>query len=158
MSSREEDVKAILIADPLLVSLLTGGIYTDQEIGIEGIHRGEDSNTDAAFDEMGILKPCCIIRQSALIPRSEGRIQKEKKVLANRPLFIIYYQHRGMDILQPAIQRGFELLEGERLKKSYPLIWEGESPFLYDVGPVANATTVKQDWNIVEIRSPVGAP
>ena len=155
MSSREEDVQAILIADALFVSLMPGGVWTDQEIGIMGIHRGDDSNTNGAFDADGILKNCCVIRQGALIPRSEGRSQKEKKTLTNQPFTIVYYQHRGRDTLAAGVQRGYELLEGERLPKSYPMIWEGNSGFLYDVGPVANATTVMQSWNIVMILSPV---
>jgi hypothetical protein len=154
MPTREDLFVAKLKADPTMVSLAPGGIYTDEEIGLEGIHRGADSNTDAAFDEKGRLKTCIVVRQTAVTPFNNVRSQKDKMVATVQRVEVYFYQHRGQDEVDAAKLRAYEVLEGERLIGTYTLTWLGESPFYYDVGPVANSTTLRQDWQVVGTRKP----
>lgn len=151
--TREQQVAEVLKANAELVALLTGGIYVDQEIGIEGIHRGEESLTAAAFDENGYILPCALVVQDGPIPYGGNvRNLKDKFVATNQMVRIFYYQHRKSDVIEEAKLLVYSLLEGYKFTDAYPIWWEYETPYLYDVGPVSNSTTCRQDWNAVSIR------
>lgn len=150
--SHEGDVATVLRADAELVAILTGGIYTEEEIGIQGIRRGADSPTNDAFDAEGVLKPTAVVREGAEVGYSTIRSVKDKIAGVTQPIEIYFYQHRDKASIFLAKQRVFELLENRRLSGTYPLIWMGETPVYYDVGPLANSTTVRQDWRCVYLR------
>lgn len=164
MSSREEQIRDLLIADATLMAILTGGIYTSEEIGVEGIRRGDEdtestdySITAVAFDEHGVLKPCAVVRQEDVNPYPLTRSQANKIAGVTQLVNIFYYQFRRHDMIDAAVTRVYELLEGERIPDAYPLIWENETGYFPDVGPVANATTQRQTWRVVSVRKAVGA-
>lgn len=152
--SRESEIASLLAADATIASLLTGGIWTDQEIGVEGIRRGEDSLTNSAFDPTtGILRPCAVVRERGINSYQAGRSHKGKVALLRQVVEIYYYEFRGHDVIDPAKERAYYVLEGVRLTATYPLVWDMETAHYPDVGPVANSTTVRQDWNVYSVRS-----
>lgn len=154
MATREQQVAEILRGDASLLALLPGGIYTAQEVGVEGMRREPGSVTAAAFDSTGKLKTCAVVRQRGDVPYSDVRSLKDKFVAVGTVVEIYFYEWRGYEEIQPAKARTYELLEGVRLEDSYPIWWMMETPYFYDVGPVANSTTLRQDWQVVTLKGP----
>lgn len=154
MSTKEQDVVAVLEADGTLMAILTGGVYYDEEIGIQGFHRGDDSTTDAAFNADGNLLPCAVVRQGPELAMAGIRDPGEKIVGLAQPIEIYFYQERDKDQILLARKRVYDLLEQRRLPGTYPLTWVSDSPAFYDVGPIANSTTLRQDWRCVFLRKP----
>lgn len=157
--SKENELRDLMKADATLVSLLPGGIYSDEEIGIEGFHRGESdpldprySSTALAYDEDGYLKACALVRQlgEVVVPRTQdlgGGFEALSQTVQ-----VYYYQDRGHDLIDAAKTRGKAVLFNKRLGKSYPIWCDNESPYLYDAGANSNTTTVRQDWKVVFTR------
>lgn len=155
MTIREEQIRDLLLADAEMQLLLPGGIFTDEEVGIEGIRRGAPlfANT---FTPAGQLKSCALVREGDLISYPNIRDEREKAVGVTQMVQVYYIEMRGADDIQPAKDRGYAVLAGVRLTNpgSYPLIWEQETSRFYDAGPVANSTVLRQDWRVVSIRIP----
>jgi hypothetical protein len=152
--TKEQDLANLLLADSTLMALLTGGVYTDEELGIQGMRRGDDSPTENAFDADGVLKPCAVVRQGAETAYGGIRSVKDQITGMTQPIEVYFYEDRGRDVIIAAKQRAYELLENRRLPASYPLIWVGDTPPFYDVGPVANSTTIRQSWRCVFLKRP----
>lgn len=150
--SREQQVKDILVNDPTIMALLTGGVYTEQEVGIEGIRRGDNSPSGAAYDSSGRLLGCALIREGGVIPFNSIRSISDRFAAITQTVSIYFYEMRGMDIVKPASERSYELLEGAQLPPSYPIWMEAETPPIPDDGPMMNSTVLRQDWIIVSIR------
>lgn len=150
----EAQVADLLRADTTLMALLTGGVYTDEEVGVEGLRRGDDSPTEDAFDAQGILKPSAIVREGNESGYANIRDQAEQIVAVNVPVDIFLYQSRDKDTILAAKKRIYRLLEGKRLQATYPLMWAGDTPVFYDVGPVVNSTTIRQSWRCVYLKRP----
>lgn len=151
--SRESQFAAVMLADDTLMAILTGGVYTSEALDVEGIHRGDDSPTAGAFDAMGYLKPTALIRQRDLIPLGSVRNVSDKFSAVRQAVEIYFYQYRGYDQIDLAKDRVYQLFEGERLVDSYPLTWVSEAGYYYDVGPVMNSMTLRQEWMVVSIRN-----
>jgi hypothetical protein len=152
--SREAEVAALLLDDEDMVALLPGGIYTDEQLGVEGIRRGAGNPSAAAFNEDGDLLTCAMVRQDSLNPVPGVRSSKDKISGTTQMVFIYFYERRGHSEIELAKQRSYEILEGVRLSDSYELIWEWDTPSYYDMGPVANSTALRQDWRVTGIRRP----
>lgn len=152
--SKESDMVALLQADATLMALLTGGIYTDEELGIQGFRRDPDSPAFAAFDANGSLLPCAVVRQDAEIPLPAVRMPVQKMSGMNQKLEIFFYEARGRDAIVQAKARTHALLEGTRLPGTFPLMWMGDTSIFYDVGPVANSTGLRQEWRCVQLKRP----
>lgn len=151
--SAESDVKALLIADAPLMAILTGNVWTDEEVGVEGIRRGEDFETKIAFDENGYIKPCALVRQRGLVPINVRSHKRGDEFAATSQMVEIYfYQHRGHQMIDLAKEIVYQLLEGTRLPGTYPLIWNFETSYIPDVGPLRNTTTLRQEWQVMDIR------
>lgn len=152
--SKEEQVVDILQADSELMAILTGGVYSDEEIGIEGIRRGEGSPTNAAFDAKGVLKPTAVVREGAEIAYANVHSMKDQIVGITQAIEVYFYQNIDNDAIFAAKKRTYELLQNTRLASTYPLIWMGDTPIFYDVGPVTSAVTLRQDWRCVFLKRP----
>lgn len=68
--SYSASIVALLNADATLVALLTGGIYGFEYAGRKGLNRIEV--VQAYIKKTGLLKPLCIIYESAAIPTGEA--------------------------------------------------------------------------------------
>lgn len=150
----ESEISVLMNDDNTLMSILEGGVYTSQEIGVEGIRRGDGSPTAQAFDTDGRLLPCAIVRQRDINPVMGINDLEEKMAGITQVIEVHYYQFRGHDLVDAAKERNYFVLIGQRLTKSYPLMFDFETAHIPDVGPVANATTVRQDWRVVGLRRP----
>lgn len=163
MLTREQQFKALLVADDEFRGLMEGGIYTDEELGVEGFRRGETDPSDrnysvtaAAFDENGNIRVCCLIREGGVMPYGPTQNPTKKISGTSQRVEILFYQHRNYNIINAARARSFLVLSGERLEDpgSYPLTWLADTPYFYDTGPVINSVTTKQDWMVFAMRQP----
>lgn len=150
----EEEVAALMRADPPLMAILTGGVYTDGQLGVEGLRREEGMDSFAAFNDDGVLLPCSVIHQRGKIPTGDIYDHEAINVSMRQAVEIYFYQFRGHDKIDSAALRTFFVLFGKRLTKTYPIECQGESGYFYDVGPVENATTQRQEWLVTFIRKP----
>lgn len=149
----EEQIVAVLEADNELMALLTGGVYTYQEIGVEGFRRGAESPTSAAFDENGELLPSALVRESGVVPFGNVR-NPAKGFMAQTQLVAIYlHEMRGHEVITPASERIYELLENRRLVSTYPMWFNAQTAAIPDSGPILNSTSITQDWMVVSMRS-----
>lgn len=152
--SMETEIAQLMRNDNTLIGILTGGVWTDEEVGVEGLRRGEDSYTNAAFDpNTGILLPCAVVRERGIDEYGDIRAEKGKVTGTSQVAEIYYYQFRGHSLIDAAKLRAYYVLEAERLSFGYPIRWGGDSPHLPDVGPVQNSTTVRQVWQLISVRS-----
>ncbi len=154
MPTREREIADLLLADATMVTLLPGGIYTDEELGVEGIRRDAGSPSAGAFDASGYLKTCAVVRQDALTPFPGVRSIKDKITGTMQFVYVFFYERRGHTEIDAAKQRSYEVLEGVRLSDSYQIWWDFDSATYPDMGPVANSTALRQDWVVTGIRRP----
>lgn len=153
--SRESEIADYLRADYVLMAILTGGVYTNEEAGVEGLRRGEHSPTKDAFDPAtGFLLPCAVVRQRANAPFGGLRDQRLKQTSASQIVEIYFYQDRGHDIADTARDRVYELLEGHPLAQTWPAIWVFDTAPTPDAGPVKNSTVFRSDYQVVSIKRP----
>ena len=150
--SKEEDVAVLLRADATLTALLTGGIYTEEELGVEGFRRGEDSPCDAAFDDDGLLKPCALVRETGDTPFGDVRNLADRFTAMSKMVIIFFFQMRGHDVIDLAKVESYRILEGVRLGRTYPIWLVGETSPVPDGGPIANSTMTRQDWLVISLR------
>jgi hypothetical protein len=147
--TRESEFRDLMLADALLPGLLPGGIYTDQEVGVEGIRRGASSPTADAFDARGALLTCAIVREGGLMPYGNTYSLKGGSHGTIQQIYVYFYEMRGKEEVTPAKNRTKEIMNGTRLSDSYPIWWNADSPPIPDDGPIMNATVVRQDWTVI---------
>jgi len=150
--TKEQEFADIFLADATLSAILTGGVYTEEQIGVEGFRRGDSSPTAAAFDADGFLLPCAAISERGVNPVGTVRSPRDQFVAVSQVVEVYLYQNRGHDLIDAAKVRIFELLEGRIVGQSYEVMWESETRPYYDMGPVRNSTVVVQEWRVVQIR------
>ncbi len=91
-----ETVRSYLENDAELMATLTGGLYTQTEIG--------RSTTPAAFDAGGDLLPCALLRVESEAPTGPFPT-------SSRQILVLYlYQQRGCDAIDVARDRIYALL------------------------------------------------
>lgn len=150
----EEEIATLMRADEQLMEILTGGVYTDKQLGVEGLRREEEMPSSPAFDDNGVLKPCAIVHQRARVPTYDIYDMEERHVSMRQRVEIYFYQFRGSDKIDEAVERTYDILFAKRLTNTYPITCELESDYYYDVGPVEFSTTQRQDWLLTFIRKP----
>lgn len=150
--SREEIVANLLRADSEWTDLFTGGTYTDEQLGVEGLRRGEDSPCAQAYDDDGLLRPCAVVRQSGELPFGDVRNMADGFVAMSQMVMVYTFQMRGHEIVDTGKLISYRILEGQRLQKTYPIWMVAESPPIPDGGPIANSTMFRQDWIAVFVR------
>lgn len=155
LQDRELQIATLLRADDTLSTLLPGGIYTDQELGLEGFERDSGTVSENAFDADGFIKPSIVIHTRGAVPFGPLADLNERLTSTIEYVEIYFYQHRKTDIICDAKELVYSLLQGVRLPDSYPLTWDFETPYYYDLGPVQYATVLRQDWAVVSVRKPV---
>lgn len=100
--SLSDDIKAALVADSPLSTLLTGGIFND----VEEISR---QNTPGAFDANKEIKPCALVKHSTETPTGPY-------LTSVRTIFVIYfYQREDYDVIEPAMAYAFADLNEKRI-------------------------------------------
>lgn len=96
------ELKTLLENDVVLMGILTGGVYD----------RGEISrvNTPQAFSAVGEILPCCLITLSARTPNLS-----DIPGASDQYFTIYFYQQVGYSSIDAAMDRVFELLDGQSL-------------------------------------------
>lgn len=150
--TREEQIKDLMLADATLMALLDGGVYTEQEVGVEGIRRGPDSPTADAFNADGTLRTCALVREGPLAPMAGTRTANGSHALM-QTIYIYFYEMRGKDEILPAKDRTFQVLNRVKLTRTYPIDWSFETAPVPDAGPIINSTALRQEWTVVSYRS-----
>lgn len=157
--TKEQEIAEILRADDTLMALLTGGVFTDEEIGVEGIRRSlepTDTNpTKDVFDADGILQPCAVVRERGETIWQNINLVSDQIQAVGQVVQIYFYQFRGHDIIQQARNRVYQLLMNRQLSPSFPMWRIADSPSFPDTGPIANSTTIIQDWQVVFLKRAV---
>lgn len=101
--SLSDDIKDALEADDDLMDLLTGGIFHE----VEEISR---QNTPGAFDANSELQPCALIKFNTETPLRSGY-----KSAVNDPVTIYFYQLQGYDVIEPAMDLAFTIINEQKI-------------------------------------------
>lgn len=154
--TKESEIADILRADTELMSILTGGVYTDEEIGVEGIRRSlepDDTNpTKGAFTADGKLLPCAVVRQGGENIYQNLVLPADGITAMSQVVTIYYYEFRGHVNIDLARQRAYELLFQRQLTRTNPMWLGSQSPTYPDMGPVQNSTVGIQEWIVVFLK------
>jgi hypothetical protein len=100
--SLSDDVKAALVANGSLMTLLTGGVWND----VEEISR---QNTPGAFNAEKEIRPCALIKLNTEIPL------RGYPNSVQTPFTIYFYQRRGYDVIEVAQAYAFSELNGAKV-------------------------------------------
>lgn len=112
----ETDFRNVLIADVGaggVATLLTGGIYTYEQTGRLGINRNSTPN---AFDSVGLLKPCAVIKSRANVPDGQIIDLHLQWQSARQAAEIWIYQDgdAGYSVIDQVVARIYTLLQARR--------------------------------------------
>lgn len=141
--SREEDFKAIMVADATLMAILTGGVYTVDEVSREGITR---ETNPGAFGTDGFLLPCALVSVRSARPNQAIRDEASTLTSADIVVEIYNYEDQGYENIDAAQARQFTLFQGSMINGSYPVSWINTTPRARDTGPLGGASVQRQDW------------
>jgi len=97
-----EEVQSALEANYDLMDILTGGIH----IEVEEISR---QNTSAAFDANGEILPCALIKLG--VETKTGPHARSVRT----PMRIYFYQRQGYDLIHPAMDIVFDILNDQQI-------------------------------------------
>lgn len=106
-------MKTAFEADDDLMDLLTGGVF---------IHVSEVSrqNTPGAFDANKEIIPCVLIKEGNEVP--DGPYSRS----ARTPLRVYFYQPRGFDVIEQAMDIIFDLLHEQRIgENTWQILYTG---------------------------------
>jgi len=111
--SHESDIQAALQTDTTFNNLMTGGIYTYDETGRNGISL---QGTPAAYDD-GTLKPCVVIKERSSTPTNAIRSEAIRDFSYRAVLELWFYDDGAatLDTLDSAKNRAIALLHDQRV-------------------------------------------
>jgi hypothetical protein len=139
-------------ADTTLMAILTGGVWTKEATGVEGITR-ETAGT--AFDTNGYLKPCALVRERDLVPDGVVRDLLAQVASATQTVEIYVYADAGAgySAIQSAKARLYHLFEGYQFADSFEVMWSNSLGNLRELGALKNAAMSRIDFVVYEIHS-----
>jgi len=132
-------IRALLLADGTLMTVLTGGVHDTGEITRQ--------LAPAAFDANGEIKPCALVKSG-----NETAMQNKIQAVQT-PITIFLYQRSGYAATDAALARIHTLLEQRHIGASG--VWEAqfntEIARLSDEGLKCSLAT--QRWNLIRKRA-----
>lgn len=141
-------IKTRLEADATLLATATGGIYDLTETGRLGINR---TNTPAAFDSAGIIKPCVLLRLRSATPDfvlqdDNGQYQSVREAIE-----VYFYEDSGYTTIETMRSRVYALLHATQVTGAFAIRWAGDirSSIDFDL----NASVERSDYSVVTKRS-----
>jgi len=140
--SAADDFKAIMIADTTLMDTLTGGVYTPDDVGPDGITR----DTKPAFDEDGFLMPCALVRERSNVPVRSVSDDELQLQAVDVVVEIYNYEDGQYGEINTAQARQFTLFQGKSVGGSLPVTLINVTPHIRDDGPLGGASLQRQDW------------
>jgi hypothetical protein len=105
----QADIAAVLAADDDLMEILTGGVYTQDDVS--EISR---QTTPDAFDANGELEPCALIAEGTETPRG-GIDHPNVGIAVQTSVNIYYYERSGYENIAAAMDLAFSLLRGQKI-------------------------------------------
>lgn len=151
--SRESDFAARMRADATLIATLTGGIYTREDIGPDGISR---ETTPGAFDANGYLRPCALVKQRGDLPDGEVVDEGEQTVSARQVVEVWLYQRIAYAAIDAAKARLYTLFQSHQFSGASacaPIRWLG-APVQRerDPGALEHASMERVDFLVQSLR------
>ena len=141
-------IKARLEADATLLATATGGVWDFAETGRLGINR---TNTPAAFDSSGVIKPCVLLRLRSATPDGvlqddSGQYQSVREVIE-----VYFYEDSGYSAIETMRTRCYVLLHATQVTGVFAVRWAGDirSQIDFDL----NASVERSDYSVVTYRS-----
>lgn len=147
--SRESDFYGVASEDDTLVAILTGGIYTVESLGLEGISR---AGTPDAFNENGFLLPTALIRQRERVTDDIVNDIDENVVSVTQAVEIYIYDDTGYTNIDAALARLYTLFQGYVFSDSFPVEWLGTLDRQRDFAALGGACLARQDWIVYSIQ------
>lgn len=149
-----DDIRTLLVADAGgsgVNTVLTGGIYTWEQTGRNGLSRQTTPN--AYVSNSPILRPCAVIKDRAQVP--DGGIQNDKTpAVSYRQVIEIWLYDAGSSTtstLDTVANRIFALLHGQRVN-SRLCRWLGNPMIDERVMALENARILRSDYQIVDVK------
>lgn len=105
-------IRDFLAADGTLSGLLTGGVFDEPEITRQ--------DTLDAFDSGGEIKPCALVKLDT--EPQTGPFMERGAVSSRLSVVVFFYQLKGFDVIDAALDRTRVLLQRENL--SVDGVWE----------------------------------
>ena len=112
-----ETIQTLLEADATLMAILTGGIYTKEEVGELGM-KNENTVVSAAWTEVNeypVLQPCLVVQARGFV-LDGTRWDVESKTASGRQAVVLWFyndQSAGWTAIQNASNRCYQLLAME---------------------------------------------
>jgi hypothetical protein len=140
--SREDDFKAVMTADTALMAILTGGIFTAGQVGIDGITRDAQA---AAFDGNGYLLPCALVRQRSEV--ADNQISDIGLVSVGQTVEIYLYQDApSYAAIDSASARLFGLFHGHAFNDTFETQFTNLIDRSRDAGALSGASMARMDF------------
>jgi hypothetical protein len=144
----ESTIKAVLEADATLLALATGGVWSFDETGSEGINR---TLTPAAFDANGILKPCVLVSARDANPGFNIADDSGQYMDVRQVVECYLFQFGGYATIESMAARCYVLLHAKMISGAGRVDWAGDRRLGRDLDLDGNVTRV--DYLCVYIRS-----
>ena len=138
--SLSDSIKTALEADVALMALLTGGIFNN----VEEIRNTSDG-TPGAFDANGEIKPCALIKLG--VETKTGPHARSVRT----PFRIYFYQRQGYDVIDPAEELVFNILNDQQIGER---VWNIEygSEINQQRDQALDCALESQVWNAIRNR------
>ncbi len=147
--SRESQFETVMEADATLMAILTGGVWTKEATGVEGVGR---ETTPSAFDANGYVRPTALVRQRDTVPDNAVRDLMAQKVSTSVVVEIYLYEDRGYTNIDAAMSRLFTLFEGYQFSDSFEVQWVNTVDRIRDMGALKGASLARMDWQVSSVR------
>lgn len=141
-------IKTRLEADATLLASATGGIYDFDETGRMGINR---TNTPAAFDSNGIIKPCVLLRLRSSVPDGYLADDPTQYRSLRENIECWFYQDSGYTTIETMRNRVYALLHARPVTGAMQLYWTGDVRGERDTD--IDASVERSDFQAVTYRS-----
>lgn len=146
--SAESTIKTVLEADATLLALATGGIYSWDETGSEGINR---TTTPDAWNSNGIMLPTIMVSARNAVPGLNVPDEAAQSMDVRQIVEIYFFQFDGYSTIDSMVDRCYALLHAKRLTGPIRMDWAGSVRLGRDIEFDANV--YRADWQCVYIRS-----
>lgn len=145
----ETTITTLLAADATLLALATGGIHSFNGLGRQGINR---TTLPGAFDSLGCIKPCVLVRLRTSNPMPGGLQDDQDQYTTERSLVETWlYQDSGYTTIDALHDRIYALLHAKPIAGLFRCEWGGTVRNQYDFE--INASVERADWVCTGKRS-----
>ena len=140
--------KAILEADSTLLATATGGVWSLDETGSEGINR---TTNPTAFDSSLNIKPCVLIKLRSTTPDYILADDANQYVSAKEMIECWLYQFNAYDQIEIMKLRIFALLHAKQLAGTFQVRWTFDTQPMRDIE--LDAFVMRSDYQATVKRS-----